>query len=630
MSDGFHYADEAQVRAVDTGLLKRLAAYVRPYRRWMYGATALLLLAALLSNMTPLLIMWSVDYFINNPERTELRQAEDTAGPQLQALVESDMQGLLELTVLLALIVAGEAFIRYVQLVIVGWVGQKTMMEMRIALFEHLQRLSIRYLDRHPVGRLLTRVTNDIEKIQQTIVAGMVQVASDLFTIVVVLVVMVVLNPVLTLIALLPMPGIILVTLLFRKYAQHSFLEIRKKIARLNAFLQESISGMRIVQLFGREEAQFAQYDARNASHRNEWFRQIRNFALYMPAVDFLSTLTTAFIILYCGLAILALGHEKTGHASVGTMFAFVFLAERCYGPIRALADRYNLLLEAMAASERVFQLLDVPEEIENCPNADPAESLIGRICFDQVWFSYEEDEHSSAPRWVLKDISVSIEPGERVAIVGHTGAGKSTFINLLSRFYDVQRGAIKVDGRDVRDYDKVGLRRNIGVVLQDVFLFNGTIEDNIRLGDEGMSDAWVCECAAHVNAARFIERLPGGYRYAVGERGCNLSTGQRQLLAFARTLAHSPRILVLDEATSSVDTETEVFIQDAIAKLMAGRTSIVIAHRLSTVQHADRILVMHHGEIREEGTHQALLARGGLYRTLYELQYKDQEIGGR
>ena len=630
MTEGFHYEDEAQVRTVDTRLLKRLLEYVRPYRRWMLAATALLLLAALLSNVIPLLIMWSVDLFINNPEREAMQEAGPGATEKLETLIQQDVRGLLGLTALLAACVLAEAFIRYVQLLIVGWVGQKTMMQMRIGLFEHLQQLSIRYLDRQPVGRLMTRVTNDIEKIQQTIVTGLVQVISDLFTIVVVLAIMVAINPTLTLIALLPMPGIIAVTLLFRKHAQRSFLEIRKRIARLNAYLQENISGMRTVQLFAREQSHFNEYCRRNAAHRDEWFRQIRNFAVYMPAVDFLSTLTTALIILSCGLAILALGHEETGYASVGTMFAFVFLAERCYGPIRALADRYNLLLEAMASSERVFQLLDVPEDIPNRPDAAPADGIRGHIDFEHVWFAYEDEPETGAPSWVLKDIDTTIAPGERVAIVGHTGAGKSTFINLLSRFYDVQQGSIRVDGRDVRDYDKAALRRHIGVVLQDVFLFNGTIEENIRLGDDRMSGEWVRQCAAHVNASPFIERLPEGYAYAVGERGCNLSTGQRQLLAFARTLAHNPRILVLDEATSSVDTETERFIQDAIVKLMADRTSIVIAHRLSTVQHADRILVMHHGRFREEGAHQELLAQDGLYRTLYELQYKDQDNHSR
>jgi ABC-type multidrug transport system fused ATPase/permease subunit len=461
-------------------------------------------------------------------------------------------------------------------------------------------------------------------------------------------------------VALAPLPLVVVTSVLFRKYAQHSFLEVRRKIAHINAWMQENVSGMRVVRLFNREDANYAEYMARNADHRNEWLRQVRNFALYFPAVEFLGSLATALVILYCGTVMLKTGHAVSGQGSVGTIFAFVFLAERFFGPIRALADRYNLILEAMASSERVFQLQDTPPDVCNGPEPIPCERLKGAVSFDQVWFAYPTTPGAPSleasplgataslparencapelplggpvreiveaqPRWVLKNISLDIAPGERVAIVGHTGAGKSTLIHLLSRFYDIQRGNLRIDGVDVRDYDLIPMRRNIGVVLQDVFLFSETIEENIRLGNPGISREHVEACAQHVNAARFIERLPGGYGYNVGERGGNLSTGQRQLVAFARTLAHDPRILVLDEATANIDTETEHLIQDAIAKLLEGRTSIVIAHRLSTVQHADRIVVFHHGEIREMGTHQELLSQGGLYRTLYELQYKDQ-----
>ncbi|NIA16244.1 MAG: ATP-binding cassette domain-containing protein, partial [Nitrospiraceae bacterium] len=346
-------------------------------------------------------------------------------------------------------------------------------------------------------------------------------------------------------------------------------------------------------------------------------FRQIRYYAIYFPVIDFLGSFSLALIIVYGGRQLLHDQQALGTPADIGMFFAYVQWSERLYGPIRALADRYNLLLEAMASSERVFELLDTPEEVVNKPDAMVADGLDGAVEFKDVWFAYEPGQ------WVLKNISLSIRPGERVAIVGHTGAGKSTFINLLSRFYDVQRGSISVDGLDVRDYEKRSLRRNIGVVLQDVFLFNGSVEHNIRLGDKALDENRMRACAQYVNAAPFIERLPEQYGYDVGERGCNMSTGQRQLVAFARALAHDPRILVLDEATSSVDPETEALIQDAITKLMEGRTSIVIAHRLSTIQHADRIIVMHHGEIRETGTHQDLLAQRGLYYKLYRLQYK-------
>jgi ABC-type multidrug transport system fused ATPase/permease subunit len=383
--------------------------------------------------------------------------------------------------------------------------------------------------------------------------------------------------------------------------------------------MQENVSGMRVVQIFNREDTNFAEYDRRNAIHRDEWMRQIRNFALYFPIVEFWSSLAVALIVLYGGLQILHGRETVGGVASIGMLFAYVQWADRLFGPIRTLVDKYNLIQDAMASSERVFGLLDTPEEIKDKPDAVPATGVRGEVEFRHVWFAYEPEQ------WVLKDVDFRIAPGERIAIVGHTGAGKSTLANLLSRFYDVPRGAVLVDGVDVRDYGQRSLRGNIGMVLQDVFLFSGTVMRNLRLGNEELSEERIRECAEYVNAARFIERLPGGYDYDVGERGGNLSTGQRQLLAFARTLAHDPRILVLDEATSSVDTETEMLIQDAIGKLMQGRTSIMIAHRLSTVQRADRIIVMHHGEIREMGTHQELLAKRGLYYTLYLLQYKDQ-----
>jgi ATP-binding cassette subfamily B protein len=621
MSAGYHIEDEVHQRAFDATLMRRLLGYVRPYRGWMLFATLLLLLVALLSNALPVLIMLAVDVYIGENHTPTAASALFAApGPMTP---QQKMDGLLWITLLITSVIFAEAVLRYLQLIIVSIIGQRTMMEMRVQLFDHLQQMSLRFLDRNPVGRLMSRVTNDVEKIQQTIVSGVVNVISDGMTAVVVLVFMFYLNWRLACIALIPVPFIFVTSMLFRKYAQHSFLEIRKKIGALSAVLQENIAGMRIVQLFRQEARKFAEYAERNAEHRDEWLRQVRNFALYFPVVEFLGTFSTALIILYTGVAMLQLGYEEMRTASVGTMFAFVFLAERFFAPIRGLADHYNLLLEAMASSERVFQLLDTRPEILDPAEAVPCTRLEGRVEFRNVWFAYEGEQ------WVLRDVSFSIAPGERLAIVGHTGAGKSTIINLLSRFYDVQRGSVLIDGVDVRRYRQADLRRHIGIVLQDVFLFSGSIADNIRLGDSTMSEDHVRACAAYVNAARFIERLPEGYDYAVGERGCNLSTGQRQLLAFARTLAHDPQVLVLDEATASVDTETERLIQDGIHKLMEGRTSIVIAHRLSTIQHADRILVLHHGEVREEGTHQELLALNGLYRTLYELQYKDQDVGG-
>lgn len=619
MSEGYHIEDEVQQRSYDHHLMRRLLGYLREYRTIMLVAVVLLLCASVLATLVPYLNKVTIDNYIGNPERLE-RQREgpgSVVSPELQQVMEDDRRGLGMMVVIIACLMLFETFARYLQNLIVAYVGQKTMLNMRLQVFEHLQRMSLRFLDRNPIGRLMTRVTNDVEKIQQTIVGGMVQVVSDLLTVFVILGFMFWVNWQLALIIMTTVPFVFLTGYIFRKYARHSYIELRKKLARMNAYAQEMVSGMRIVQMFAAEGPTYEEYRKRNADHRDEWFRQVRNYAIYFPVVDFLGMLTIGLIVLYIGDRFLRLG--DTVGASVGTLFAYVQWSERFFAPIRTIADRYNLLLEAMASSERIFELLDTEEDIESPPNALVPEHLGGRVEFKDVWFAYEPDQ------WVLKGVNFSIEPGERIAIVGHTGAGKTTIINLLSRFYDVQRGSISIDGVDVRNYDKTALRRHIGTVLQEVFLFSGSIEQNIRLGNEALDMERVRECAAYVNAAKFIERMPGKYDYDVGERGGNLSTGQRQLLAFARTLAHDPQILVLDEATSSVDTETEALIQDAIRKLMSGRTSIVIAHRLSTVQNADRIVVMHHGEIREIGTHRELLEKQGLYYRLYQLQYKDQ-----
>lgn len=640
MSESYHIEDELQKRSYDSHLMRRLLVYVRPYRGAMIAATILLLFTTLLTSVVPWLNWKAIAWYINDPARVALQEKLDHPSPSvapseaertqtkaaLDKQEQKDKSDLLNLVFAMIFLLVAEGLLHYAQMVVVAYVGQKTMMQMRLDIFGHLQRMSLRFLDRNPVGRLITRVTNDVEKIQETIVSGVVQVVSDLFVIFVVIVFMAWNNWQLTLIVLSPIPLFFMTSYIFRSRVQASYLEVRKKIARLNAYMQENISGMRVVQIFGREARNFEEYRERNADHRDEWFRQIKYYAYYFPVVDFLGTLSLALIIWYGGRNLLHVQSIAGGPADVGMFFAYVQWSERLYGPIRALADRYNLLLEAMASSERVFELLDTPEELPDKPGAVVAGRIRGEVSFEDVWFSYgSEAEDGGALRWVLKGVNLHIAPGERIAIVGHTGAGKTTFINLLSRFYDVQRGSIKVDGIDVRDYDKTSLRRNVGVVLQDVFLFSGSIEENIRLGDPDLSEAKMRECARHVNAAAFIEKQPGGYQYNVGERGGNISTGQRQLLAFARALAHDPQILVLDEATSSVDTETEALIQDAIGKLMEGRTSIVIAHRLSTVQHADRIVVMHHGEVREIGTHQELLARRGIYYRLYQLQYRDQ-----
>ena len=638
MSETYHVEDEVQQRSYEGQLMRRLLGLLNPYRRPLVVSLVLLFVVALLSNMIPLMIILSFDHYISDTDGIPARQIpEEIMGLLPGAQPTTDAEGLMQMVFLLAGLVMAEGVLRYVQMLIVAYVGQRAMMEMRVGLFEHLQRMSLRFIDKNPIGRLISRVTSDVEKIQQSIVSGMVQAVSDLLTIVVVLVFMFAFNCKLALVASIPIPLVIITSVVFRQYAHRAFLEIRKKIARVSANLQENVTGVRIVQLFSQEESRFKKFRRLNAEHRDEWLRQVGYFSVYFPVVEFLGTLSIVLIIYY-----VALDGIVMGAASLGMFFGFMFWSERLFKPVQGLADHYTVLLEAMASSERIFQLLDTPEEITNVANpvvpgrhgdAGAIESssgvpLRGTVEFRDVSFAYEPGQ------WVLKNLSFKIAAGERVAIVGHTGAGKSTIINLLSRLYDIQSGEILVDGVNVREYDKVALRQNIGIVLQDVFLFSGTIEENIRLGDVSMSAVSVYESVQQVNAAAFIDKLPGKYHYDVGERGCNLSTGQRQLLALARMIAHRPRVLVLDEATSSIDTETEMLIQEAIGRILEGdldngedkRTNIVVAHRISTIQHADRILLMHHGELRECGTHEALISQSGIYRTLYELQFKGQQ----
>jgi ATP-binding cassette subfamily B multidrug efflux pump len=621
-AESYHASDEVQARSLEWPLARRLLAMLAPYRAWMAISLALLIVASCLSNAAPLLIMHAVDKYIDAPEA------------HLPEHIDATIAGLLNATLMLALIVLLEAIVRAAQLLVVSWVGQRAMYEMRMGLFNHMQQLSLSFMDRNPVGRLMSRVTSDVDKIQQSIVLSVVQGLSGIFTITAVLGFMFYVNWRLACVALLPLPFIFMTSWVFRRVARSSFLEIRKKIAVISAFMQETMGGIHLVQILQRQHAVYEQYKDRNAVHRDEWLRQVRNFAVYFPAIEFFSSLSTALILLYIGHQLFDAAPGVTGTASFGTLVGYVFWTERLYVPIRGLADRYNMLLEAFASSERVFELLDTEPEVRDAEQPVPPARLRGEVAFDHVWFSYGANpsvlSEAAAPmetgeeasRWVLRDVNFHVKPGERVAIVGHTGAGKTTIINLLGRFYDPQQGAVRIDGVDVRDYAQDELRQHIGIVLQNVFLFNASIEDNIRLGNESLTMERVRECAEQVHAAGFIERLPGGYGYKVGERGVNLSAGQRQLVAFARTLAHNPEILVLDEATSNIDTETEALIQDAMQTLMRGRTSIVIAHRLSTIRTADRILVMHHGEIRESGTHEELLRHGGLYKTLHELQF--------
>jgi ATP-binding cassette subfamily B protein len=536
------------------------------------------------------------------------------------------------------------------------------MFSLRMELFSHLQRLSAAFYTRQPVGRLITRVTNDVDALNEMITQGVVAVFGDLLTLVLIVGIMLYMDWRLALATMLVMPAIIWITARFSARARESYRAVRVRLARINAFLNEHIMGMGIVQLFGREAREFERFDALNRDHLAASMAALRSFASFMPAVGIMSAGAVAIIIGFGGI------QAVRGVITVGLVVAFIQYAQRFFEPIEDLAEKYNILQAAMASAERIFRVLDEPVEVRDPQGPIRAERVRGDIEFRDVWFAYEPTSSpdaaltssdagrsahdagfaapdagaaaatpsGSAPRasgqgaedWVLRGVSFHINPGESVALVGHTGAGKSSIINLIMRFYDPQRGAVMVDGYDVRRWQQQDLRRHIGLVLQDVFLFSGTIGDNIRLGTRGITDDQVRSAAEFVNASSFIERLPGGYEAAVQERGSTLSVGQKQLIAFARAIAHNPEVLlVLDEATSSVDTETEILIQGALRRVMRNRTSIIIAHRLSTIQHVDRILVIHKGRIVEEGTHRDLLGRGGIYTKLYQLQYRDQEV---
>jgi ATP-binding cassette subfamily B protein len=586
--------DDILGAAYDSRLMGRLLRYVRPYGAAVAGAVVLLLLTSLASLVGPYLVRVAID--------------EHIAPRRLDGL------GLVVLAYLAALV--AQFWLRYAQSYVMQRVGQQAMYDLRMELFAHLQRLSVAFFARQPVGRLVTRITNDIDALNEVITQGVVAVFGDLVTLVGIVAIMIWLDWRLALATLVVLPAIIYLTARFRARARDSYRAVRVRLARINAFLNEHIMGMAIVQLFGRERREYERFEALNRDHLAANMAALRSFAMFHPTVGAMSAVAIAVIIAYGGRQ--ALG----GAVSVGLVVAFVQYAQRFFEPIEDLAEKYNILQAAMASSERIFRLLDEPVEVADPPAPVRAQTVRGEIEFRDVWFAYEHED------WVLKGVSFKIQPGERVALVGHTGAGKSSIINLITRFYDVQRGQVLVDGVDVRQWDQRELRRHVGLVLQDVFLFSGTIEENIRLGTTSITPEQVRQAAEFVNASAFIERLPRGYQTEVHERGATLSVGQKQLIAFARAIAHNPEVLlVLDEATSSVDTETEILIQDALRRVMRNRTSIIIAHRLSTIQHVDRILVIHRGRLTEEGSHRDLLARGGIYTKLYHLQYRDQEV---
>ena len=587
-------ADEELLgKAYDARLMRRLLGYLRPYTAHVVTAFFAIVAGSALQLVQPYLIKLAIDRYI-------------AAG---------DLSGLNRMALAFLAILLGSFACEYVQTFAMQLTGQRIMFDLRMQIYRHLQRLDIQFYDRNPVGRLMTRVTTDVDVLNDLFTSGVITVFGDVFTLAGIMIVMLSLNWRLALVAFAVLPLIVLVTQWFRRNVRESYRTVRTWIAKINAYLQENIGGMATVQLFRREQRNFRRFDEINQGHRDANLDSIFYYAVFYPAIEAIGALAAALIIWYGGGRVLA------GALTLGALVAFIQYSQRFFRPISDLSEKFNLLQASMASSERIFTLLDTGVVIRN-PEAPVARAspARGHIAFDHVSFGYGTDAR------VLHDISFEVATGERVGIVGATGAGKSTIINLLMRFYDVSTGAIRIDGVDVREMALDDLRALFSLVLQDVQLFAGTIGDNVRLGNRAITDLDIRCAVEAVHADRFIDRLPGGLASPVAERGATLSVGQKQLLSFARALAFNPRILVLDEATSSVDTETELLIRDALKVLMAGRTTIAIAHRLSTIQDMDKILVLHKGELREAGTHQQLLAQRGIYYRLYQLQYKDQE----
>jgi ATP-binding cassette subfamily B protein len=608
--------EEVLGKAYDGRLMRRLLGYLRPYKPQVVVALGALIGGSALALAQPYLMKIAIDRYIAR---------HDLSGLNLVALA------------FLAVLIGAFVF-EFLQTYLLQYVGQRIMFDMRMQIYGHLQRVDVQFYDRNPVGRLMTRVTTDVDVLNDLFAAGVVSVFGDVFTLLGIMAVLVSMNWRLALVTFSVLPLIVLITQWFRRHVRESYRQVRLWIARINAFVQENVSGMATVQLFGREAENFSRFDAIDRAHRDVNIESIFYYAVFYPAIEVTSALATALIIWYGG------GEVIAAALTLGSLVAFIQYSQRFFRPISDISEKFNLLQSAMASSERIFALLDTPVTITSAdgrrlttdggsrqadgerqrdgstrPSAVSHQPSAGHIQFDHVWFAYNGED------WVLKDVSFEVSPGQRLAIVGATGAGKSTIINLVMRFYDVTRGRILVDGVDVREMELGRLRALFSLVLQDVQLFSGTIASNIRLGS-GATDEEVRRAAAAVHAGAFIDRLPQGIESPVGERGASLSVGQKQLLSFARALAFDPQVLILDEATSSVDTETELLIRDALKVLMAGRTTIAVAHRLSTIQDMDRILVFHKGELREAGAHQELLARRGIYYRLYQLQYKDQE----
>jgi ATP-binding cassette, subfamily B, multidrug efflux pump len=602
------YEEEALGKAYDARLIRRLFQYLKPYRSGVLTALALVAVVTPLELAPPMLFKVAIDRYLEPGIHHAI--AEGRA-----------WQGILMISLVWLGVLVFDFLAQYIQVNIMQRVGQETMYDLRGEIFKHLQRLPMSYFDRNPVGRLVTRVTTDVDALNDLFAAGVVTMINDFFLLVVMAGFLFKLDARLALVTLTVLPFILAVTYFFRKFVREANRKIRIAIARINAFLQEYISGMSVVQLFNREEKAREEFSKRNRDHMQAYKDAILAFALFYPAVEFLSVATIALIFWAGGLRVLS------GAVSIGLLTAFTMYATRFFRPIQDLSEKFNILQSAVTASERIFKLIDEPLTVQSAPDARRLESPRGEIEFRNVWFSYKNTPEPADEEWVLRDVSFRIEPGQNFAIVGHTGAGKTTLTSLLLRFYDIQRGQILLDGKDIRLLDLQDLRRQFGIVLQDPFLFTGTIESNVRLGTPGIDRKTVERAVAEVGLGDFVRTLAEGVATPVNERGSTLSVGQRQLINFARALAHNPRFLILDEATSSVDTKTELQIREALNRLLSGRTALLIAHRLSTIQHADRILVFHKGRLREQGAHQELLAQRGIYYRLYQLQYKDQEL---
>jgi len=600
--------EEVLGKAYDRRLMARLLGYMRPYKGPVVISLILLLASSLFQVAGPLLTKFAIDRY--------LAPAAGRPASVFDPLLSSDAwTGIAQISVVYLVILLATLGLDFAQAYLMQLTGQKAMFDLRRELMAHLQKLDIAFFDRNPVGRLVTRVTTDVDVLNDLFTSGLVNLLADILMLSFVVVAMLQLSAGMTAMLLAVLPLVVWATILFRRSVAESYRRIRVAIARINSYLQEHVNGIAVLQLFNREARSASEFDRINRGHMEAFKDSIFAYGWFYPVVEFLGMLAIAALLVYGGYQV------RSGAITLGILVAFFQYGMRFFRPIQDLSEKYNILQSAMAASERIFKLLDTRPAIAEPATGRPFPSTPSAIEFDSVWFAYKDED------WVLRDVSFRIEPGETIAVVGHTGAGKTTITSLLLRFYDIQKGAIRLGGIDIREFDPRHLRRHFAIVLQDPYLFSGTIAGNIRLGTDGITAENLTSAAEQVNLMDFIRSLPETFEHHIRERGAGISTGQKQLINFARALAHNPRYLILDEATSSVDTETEFRVRDAMSKLVAGRTSIVIAHRLSTIQRADRIFVMHKGRLRESGTHQQLLQQRGLYWKLYQLQYKDQEV---